>query len=316
MKYTILINQAAAIANFGDKLDIIDLMIFDYIHGFLTECENMVDQNGIWFWISHKKIMEDMPLLGIKTKRPLLIRINKLIDCGILERHPNSKDLARSYYKQGKNFKCLVFQRHKDNCVPEAPPTIKEDIAPTILKSEDYIIKDNYISIEGCDNLKITEDEYGRLVSDYDESLAEEFCRELATYKRNNRKKYVHDYGAIQSWVIKKVLGVKVNRDVYKFYEKEIRNNNEGRYIDQYKRYCEMLKGQNIQSVKMYYILAVPAQLSYAGFQDIFIKYKKSGKGLLVTIKELNNSKSYLSKSSDIYTLLEKELNRKNYAKK
>jgi hypothetical protein len=107
MNYSININQVAAVTHFPN-LDIIDVAIFDCIMRFQGKCEKYSDALGIWFWISHKKIQNDLPILNIKSKQALINRINKLIDSGILERHPSHKMLSRSYYRAGEKWDLLI----------------------------------------------------------------------------------------------------------------------------------------------------------------------------------------------------------------
>jgi len=107
MNYFININQIASETYFP-KLDIIDLAIFDYICNFYPSSDKYTDNDGIWFWISHTKVINDMPILKIKTKTGIINRINNLINYKILERHPKSKELGKSYYKTGINWNMLI----------------------------------------------------------------------------------------------------------------------------------------------------------------------------------------------------------------
>lgn len=107
MNYAININQYAG-EKYFPELDIIDLAVYDYISKFYPMSEKYTDALGIWFWISHSKVIQDMPKLKIKSKSGILKRINNLVDSGIIDRHPNSKVLGRSYYKIGDNFDLLT----------------------------------------------------------------------------------------------------------------------------------------------------------------------------------------------------------------
>jgi uncharacterized phage protein (TIGR02220 family) len=107
MNYTITINQYAGEIHFPE-LDIIDLAIFDYISRFYASADKFNDISGIWIWISHKKIIQDMPKLKINSKAGIIRRINNLVDCEILERHPESQQLSKSYYRIGKNWGLLT----------------------------------------------------------------------------------------------------------------------------------------------------------------------------------------------------------------
>lgn len=110
MKYTILINQYAAVTN-GLNLDLIDLAIFDFIKDFANSasCVKMQTPEGVYFWISHKLVLEAMPLLNIKTKQGLIKRIDNLINAGILRKHPNCDRYRQTLYAFGENYDLLAF---------------------------------------------------------------------------------------------------------------------------------------------------------------------------------------------------------------
>lgn len=110
MKYTILINQYAAVTN-GLNLDLIDLAIFDFIKDFANSasCVKMQTPEGVYFWISHKLVLEAMPLLNIKTNQGLIKRIDNLINAGILKKHPNCERYRQTLYSFGENYDLLAF---------------------------------------------------------------------------------------------------------------------------------------------------------------------------------------------------------------
>lgn len=110
MKYTITINQFAAVTN-GLDLDLIDLAIFDFIKDFahMGKCIKMQTPEGLYFWISHKLVLKEMPLLNIKTNQGLIKRIDNLIAAGILKKHPNCEQYSKTLYSFGKNYELLAF---------------------------------------------------------------------------------------------------------------------------------------------------------------------------------------------------------------
>lgn len=110
MKYTILINQYAAVTN-GLNLDLIDLAIFDFIKEFANsqKCVKMQTPEGVYFWVSHKLVLEAMPLLNIKTNQGMIKRIDNLIKAGILRKHPNCNRYKQTLYAFGKNYDLLAF---------------------------------------------------------------------------------------------------------------------------------------------------------------------------------------------------------------
>lgn len=119
MKYYIFINQYAVLAN-GLDLDIIDLAIFDFIKSFANsdKCVKMQTPEGVYFWISHKLILEEMPILNIKTNQGLMKRVEKLINAGILKKHPNCEHYRQTLYCFGENYDILEFANNVNQ-----PPT-------------------------------------------------------------------------------------------------------------------------------------------------------------------------------------------------
>lgn len=160
MKYNISINQFAAVTNgFAKNLDLIDLAIFDFIKDFAnsSKCVKVQTQEGTYFWISHKLVMEEMPLLKIKTKRGLIKRIDNLINAGILRKHPDSNRHNKTLYSFGENYNLLVFANEdlhtptKDNTYEQKFTPMNENsytyeqkfIGPMNKSSEDNIYNDN-----------------------------------------------------------------------------------------------------------------------------------------------------------------------------
>ena len=87
MKYTITINQKAVVDLWLD-LDLIDLVIFDFIKDF-SQSSKIIKKEIEWeeyFWIKYEHIMENLPLLQITNKRIIWRRLDKLVDAKLLER--------------------------------------------------------------------------------------------------------------------------------------------------------------------------------------------------------------------------------------
>lgn len=112
MKFTVNINQKAIVdLGLQDKLDFIDLAIYDFITEFMLcdECRKLNIDNVQYFWIKSDLIIENLPLLGITTTRGISKRIDKLIDCGLLERCNDNQNLHQSFFKVGKNYQAYKF---------------------------------------------------------------------------------------------------------------------------------------------------------------------------------------------------------------
>ncbi len=85
MKYFILINQQILSKT---ELDIIDGAILDYIY-FYCNSQNekikkqRINENGeLWTWINYKSLLEDMPMLKIKSAGAITPRIEKIEKSG------------------------------------------------------------------------------------------------------------------------------------------------------------------------------------------------------------------------------------------
>lgn len=101
--YNISINQLAVVAN-GWDLDCTDMAIFQCFHIFGSSPKTLriTTLEGQWFWMSAKKIIEELPILGIRSERQIQNRIGKLIACGLLEKC--AEDEKGDYYRFGKNY--------------------------------------------------------------------------------------------------------------------------------------------------------------------------------------------------------------------
>lgn len=110
-KYYLNINQYAAFNLFGNKIDYIDLVIYDFIKDFTKSKGRieMIYKNETYFKISRNLIMDNLPLLNIKTKQGISNRIEKLIELEILDRYENNQKEGVSFYKYGNNFDKMTF---------------------------------------------------------------------------------------------------------------------------------------------------------------------------------------------------------------
>lgn len=110
MKYTIHINQKAATEHFPD-LDIVDLAIFDFIKDFTNSkvCNKMTTDNGTYFMVKWSLIVQQLPILGIKTRVGIYKRIKKLEQANIIIPNPTNQIDRNSWYKWGVNYDLLIF---------------------------------------------------------------------------------------------------------------------------------------------------------------------------------------------------------------
>lgn len=102
MEYTITINQKAIVEAGLLELgvDMVDSAILSWSRNYRASngSEKMEIDGVLYVWISHTKVIEELPLLGINSARGIRKRMAKLADSGLLILHPNCKNLKRSYY--------------------------------------------------------------------------------------------------------------------------------------------------------------------------------------------------------------------------
>ena len=118
MKYTVNINQKAIVdLGLQDKVDFIDLVIYDFITDFMLcdDCSKMQIGGVQYFWIKADLIIDNLPLLGITTTRGINKRIDKLVECKLLERCNDNQNLHQSFFKVGKNYNAYKFFTWNEN---------------------------------------------------------------------------------------------------------------------------------------------------------------------------------------------------------
>lgn len=98
MLYRIVIDQAIFCKERYKELDLLDVVIYE-------DMRTIIEQEGIertddgYYVISHKEIIDDLPLYKAKTKGAIKRRINKLRKVGLVELSDDSKELGKSCYK-------------------------------------------------------------------------------------------------------------------------------------------------------------------------------------------------------------------------
>lgn len=114
MKYTLFANQFAAV-RMGIDVDIIDLVIFDIVEALMnsTSAISILKEGTIWHRIPAKIIIEQGPLLGIRSERGIAKRLNSLIEAGLLERNSDNDRLQGCFIRLGKRYDEYKFYRNE-----------------------------------------------------------------------------------------------------------------------------------------------------------------------------------------------------------
>ena len=89
------------------KIDCTDLVILRWLVDFYPSMKKMTVDGREYVWLTHKKLMDDIPLLDI-TKRSCIDRMQKLVEFGILDYKLLKQGGTFSLYAFGKNYINLV----------------------------------------------------------------------------------------------------------------------------------------------------------------------------------------------------------------
>lgn len=111
MQYSITINQAAAIEA-GLEVDIVDLALIDFLKKISNTslCTSMQDGGTAYFSVPYSRIIEEMPILHIKTTDGVYRRFKKLELAGLIEMHPDNAKLGRVWFSFGRNYLKLEYK--------------------------------------------------------------------------------------------------------------------------------------------------------------------------------------------------------------
>lgn len=89
------------------KIDCTDLVILRWFVDFYPNMKKINIDNREYAWISHGKLLEDLPIIDI-SKRSFIDRMKKLVEFGILDYQLIKKGGTFSVYTFGDNYKYMV----------------------------------------------------------------------------------------------------------------------------------------------------------------------------------------------------------------
>ena len=89
------------------KIDCTDLVILRWFVDFFPNMKKMIIDGKEYAWLTHKKMLNDLPLLDI-SRRACIERMQKLVEFGILEYKLIKEGGTFSLYGFGKNYENLV----------------------------------------------------------------------------------------------------------------------------------------------------------------------------------------------------------------
>ena len=176
-----------------------DLIIFEFLLSFSNKsyCKNKVLENGKrYFWVSHKFIIEQLPILHIKSERSVINHMNNLIAAGLLERCDVKKE-KKSLYTFGEKADFI-----DNNFTHDTEKTFTHDTEKTFRGTDNNNIteqEDNNTIIPPLspsgetESPKEKEKPKDATEEFIEKSVKEDFkpiMREWCQYKREKKQKY------------------------------------------------------------------------------------------------------------------------------
>jgi DNA-binding Lrp family transcriptional regulator len=151
MKYTIYINQKELCKT---DFDLVDGAILDYLYFICNSKNEKIKKQRIdgYTWVDYKKILNDIPMMRIKSKGALSRRVKKMEDTGFIksiERRKNGHKLK--YFALTKKSNSLFTQTHDPIHENEKPIHLNAypiDENEPINTTKDYTNKDYTIKEE------------------------------------------------------------------------------------------------------------------------------------------------------------------------
>jgi len=141
MKYTVFINQKAVIDNDFD-LDFNDMAIFDLMKDASNgpRIKKMFFDDCTYYEFRWKWIIQQLPMLKIKTRQGINKRIQKLIDAEIVIGYPNNSAENTAFFRFGRNYELFIYadaKRVNKNLQPvnESYQTCKQEFTQPVNES-------------------------------------------------------------------------------------------------------------------------------------------------------------------------------------
>jgi hypothetical protein len=158
VKYTIFINQLACYRmGLCEKLDITDLAILDYIHGWCVapRADRIILDHEEYTRINYAHLIEEMPVLRIREKDTISTRIKKIRDLALIKTF-QAKDNTL-YVRQTKKCYDLFFSDNNNEPIrkirsdyPKNPDRVSESPGQALSEKSGQQQTNNY------DNPQIT----------------------------------------------------------------------------------------------------------------------------------------------------------------
>ncbi|MDA0682152.1 MAG: hypothetical protein O2781_02250 [Bacteroidetes bacterium] len=141
MKYTIYINQKELSKT---DFDLVDGAILDYLYFICNSTNEKIEEQRIngYTWVDYSKIIDDNPLLRIKSKGALSKRVKQMEELGFIK--------LNEIRKNGHKLKYFALTKKSDSLFTQTLDPIHQNENPIhqsepISTIKDYTIKNNTI---------------------------------------------------------------------------------------------------------------------------------------------------------------------------
>jgi len=144
MKYSITINQLAIVQS-GYDFDLVDGAVFDMLSDYTNtlSCQKKADNGAIYFNVPYKKVIDELPISGLKTPDSVYRRFKKLEQYGIIQFHADNKKAKQVWFAWGRNYEALKFKKMTGfKSDVETPKEVTSDLNPVQTGSKSVLRPD------------------------------------------------------------------------------------------------------------------------------------------------------------------------------
>ena len=128
MQFGFYINQKAMVEMALD-LNYDDIAVFEFIKSYThsKKVEKLDVEGELYYWVSWKLIVEELPFLTIKSRYGVIRHINRLIEAGLLKRYENNGASGKSYFAFGDRYDEFEgYAKILNTCCKIATPPVAE----------------------------------------------------------------------------------------------------------------------------------------------------------------------------------------------
>lgn len=125
------------------KLDLVDAAILRYFIDFKDSGKMVLEIHNEkpFYWVKYEALIDDNPIINIKSNDAIRKRFKKLCDAEILDHFHKKKGGSYSFYAVGENYKYLIAEgttQKSEGATEKSDPSDSKVGGGTIQKSDPY----------------------------------------------------------------------------------------------------------------------------------------------------------------------------------